>query len=402
MSNSSSRSLAQKIWRIISGFEIAVVCLGLLFLLTFFGTIEQKWIGLYAVIQKYFDIDSFLVFPSRGDGKFIFLPLPGAYWVMVVLSINMFCGGLIRARKGWKTVGVLVSHFSILFMLVAGAVSSLSKVEGQMSVYQGEKSDFAQKYHTTTIEVAKVDEGGHRLPPKIISSASLRSLKRNDVLRAEFPDEGFTMDITGMLGSSNMFMERTAEEIDEDGPVVDGFFLREAEYNKDNELANMAGCYATVKDKEGNEIQELILWMGNPSPVSFVHNEQRYLVTLTMEIWPMPFEVELHKSVGEYYPGTRKASTFESTITKVANDQREDYKIFMNNPMRHGGFTLFQANWSDTGGKPFSGFAIVTNPSDKWPEYSLYVATVGLLIHFLFMLFRFSGGSSRSRKSKES
>ena len=161
----------------------------------------------------------------------------------------------------------------------------------------------------------------------------------------------------------------------------------------------MAGCYATVKDKEGNEIQELILWMGNPSPVSFVHNEQRYLVTLTMEIWPMPYEVELHKSVGEYYPGTRKASTFESTITKVANDQREDYKIFMNNPMRHGGFTLFQANWSDTGGKPFSGFAIVTNPSDKWPEYSLYVATVGLLIHFLLMLFRFAGGSSRSRKS---
>ena len=161
----------------------------------------------------------------------------------------------------------------------------------------------------------------------------------------------------------------------------------------------MAGCYATVKDKEGNEIQELILWMGNPSPVSFVHNKQRYLVTLTMEIWPMPFEVELHKTVGEYYPGTRKASTFESTITKVANDQREDYKIIMNHPMRHGGFTLFQANWSDTGGKPFSGFAIVTNPSDKWPEYSLYAATVGLLIHFLFMLFRFAGGSSRSRKS---
>jgi hypothetical protein len=42
MSNSSPKSLGQKIWRVISGFEIAVVCLGLLFLLTFFGTIEQN------------------------------------------------------------------------------------------------------------------------------------------------------------------------------------------------------------------------------------------------------------------------------------------------------------------------------------------------------------------------
>ncbi|MDA7881570.1 cytochrome c biogenesis protein ResB [Akkermansiaceae bacterium] len=402
MSQPGNKTLGQKIWRVISGFEIAVVCLALLFLLTFFGTIEQKWVGLYAVIQKYFDIDSFLVFPSRGDGKFIFFPLPGAYWVMVVLSINMFCGGLIRARKGWRTVGVLISHFAILFMLIAGAVSSLSKVEGQMSVYQGEISDYAQKYHTTTIEVAKYDDKGNRMAPKIVPSKTLRALKRGDVLHAEFPEEEFTMDITGMLGSSNLFLEKSTERIKEDGPVVDGFFIREAEYNKNNELANMAGCYVTVKDKQGEEIQELILWMGNPSPVSFVHNGQRYAVTLTMEVWPMPFEVELHKTIGEYYPGTRKASSFESTITKVANDHREDYKIIMNHPMRHGGFTLFQANWSDTGGRPFSGFAIVTNPSDKWPEYSLYVATVGLLIHFLIMLFRFGGGRSNPRKSAES
>ena len=390
MSKFSEKNLGQKIWRVISGFEIAVICLALLFLLTFFGTIEQKWIGLYAVIQKYFDIDSFLVFPTRGDGKFIFFPLPGAYWVMVVLSINMFCGGLIRARKGLKTVGVLISHFAILFMLVAGAVSSISKVEGQMSVYQGEKSDYAQKYHTTTIEVAGFDDDGNRLAPKIIPSKALRSMRKGDVLHAEFPEEGFTVDVTGMVIASNLFLERTAEKIEEDGPTVDGFFLREAEYNKDNELANMAGCYATVKDKDGNEIQELILWMGNPSPVSFVHDEKRYVVTLTMEIWPMPYEVELHKSVGEYYPGTRKASHFESTITKVVDDKREDFRIYMNHPMRHGGFTLFQANWSDTGGKPFSGFAIVTNPSDKWPEYALWTALLGLLIHFLIMLTYFA------------
>ena len=43
-------SLGQRIFRIAAGFEIAVVCLSLLFLLTFFGTIEQRWFGLWTTI----------------------------------------------------------------------------------------------------------------------------------------------------------------------------------------------------------------------------------------------------------------------------------------------------------------------------------------------------------------
>ncbi|HCN80488.1 MAG TPA: hypothetical protein DIS80_05105, partial [Verrucomicrobiales bacterium] len=69
-------SLGQRIFRIAAGFEIAVVCLSLLFLLTFFGTIEQRWFGLWTTIHKYFDYNSVFVLPTRGDGKVIFPPLP--------------------------------------------------------------------------------------------------------------------------------------------------------------------------------------------------------------------------------------------------------------------------------------------------------------------------------------
>jgi len=156
MSDSTQKSrpsLAARIFRILAGYEIAVICLSLLFLLTFFGTIEQKWFGLWATIHKYFDISSLIVLPTLGNGKAIFLPLPGAYWVIVVLGINMLCGAIIRARKGWKKFGVLLSHCSILFMLIAGAVSSVSKEEGHMRVLQGEKSDYAQKLFKHDIEI---------------------------------------------------------------------------------------------------------------------------------------------------------------------------------------------------------------------------------------------------------
>lgn len=400
MKNEKTSSPFEKVMRILGGFEIAIICLAILFLHTFFSTLEQQWIGLYGTIKKYFDLESLFVIPRNRHDKIIFLPLPGAYWVMALLTVNMIIGGIIRMKKGWKKTGILVSHFSIVFMMIAGGVSSVSKIEGNMVVTQGEKSDFARKSHAPTIEVAKYGEDGLREAPLIIPSESLKPLDPEETLTAHFSEFGLTMEVTGFHEASKMFLASGNTRGKEDGKVVDGFFLREVEWDKKNELANMAGAYATVKDPEGTIIQELILWMGNPNAVSFTHDGVRYGVSLVSEIWPMPFEVELHKSVGEYYPGTRKASWFQSDITKVADGSREDYEIFMNNPMRHGGFTLFQANWDDNGGTPYSGFAIVTNPSDQWPKYALYAATLGLTGHFVYMLIRFAGGSSRKTKPK--
>jgi len=44
-----------------------------------------------------------------------------------------------------------------------------------------------------------------------------------------------------------------------------------------------------------------------------------------------------------------------------------------------------------------SGFAIVKNPSDQWPKYSLYISILGLTIHFGMKLGGFVGKSSKSK-----
>ena len=73
----------------------------------------------------------------------------------------------------------------------------------------------------------------------------------------------------------------------------------------------------------------------------------------------------------------------------------------MNEPMRYGGYTLYQARWEDRGDRPMSGFAIVKNPSDQWPKYSLYISILGLTIHFGMKLGGFCRKSSK-RKGRDS
>lgn len=397
---SKERSIGQKIFRVLAGFEIAVICFALLFLLTFFGTWEQQYIGLYQAIEKYFDIDSFLVIPRNASDKIICFPLPGAYWVIVVLCINMFLGGIVRMRKGWRTAGVLVSHFAILFMLIAGAVSSIFKKEGMMMIYQGEKSDFAQSYHDSDIEIFAYAENGDRQQPIVISSDHLNPLKQADILSVELPGLPFNVEVTGYLGASTIALAKNQPALAKANKVIDGFLIHEVERSTTQE-ENLPGCYVTI-EKEGQLVRELLLCNLNPHPVSFVVDGTRYGIQMTRKIWPMPFEVELHKTVGEYYPGTRKARWFQSDVTKVTDGAREDYEIVMNEPMRHGGFTLYQARWDEPQGRPFSGLAVVNNPSDKWPEYALYVSAIALGFHFLYMLVRYSSGSSRKPKPSAS
>lgn len=391
------KSLGRKIFDILAGYEIAVICFVLLLLLTFFGTIEQSWLGLYQAIEKYFDIDSFLVIPRNSSDKIIGPPMPGAYWVIVVLSVNMFLGGIIRIRKGWKKAGILVTHFAILFMLISGAVESLGKKEGMMLVFQGEKSDYAQSYHDETIEVFAYDENGDRTAPVVVPSEELGTLKESDTLTVSAEKLPFEMKVTGYLGASEMRMSANAPGA---GKVVDGFALNAVERDTTEEM-NMAGCYVTIS-KDGADVQELLLWSANQQPVSFNIDGTRYGMILTKKVWPMPFEVELHKTVGEYYPGTRKPSWFQSDVTKVADGDRTDYEIVMNDPMRHGGFTLFQARWDEPQGRPYSGFAIVKNPSDRWPEYAIYVAATSMGFHFVFMLGLYVLRSSRPSKKSVS
>lgn len=399
------RTIGGWIFRVLAGYELALACLLLLFVATFFGTLEQTQVGLYRTLRKYFDMEALFIFPTL-NGKNVWLPIPGTFWVCTVLFVNLTMGGLIRARKGWKTAGILISHFGMLLLLVAGGVSEVKKKEGIMSVYQGDRSNYARSYTEPSIEIYPYDEAGELVNPTVVMAEHFSELDPDEKLTIRLSDLPFDLEVTGFLRASQIHSVDRESAAHDGEEVVDGFFLKER-IRDNQEERNHIGCYASVLDKEGNTIQRILLFhMGHvhfPSIVTATVEGKRYGFSLTRELWPMPFEVELHRSLGDYYPGTRAPKWFQSDITKIDGDIRTDYTIVMNEPMRHGGITLYQANWSPPmrGGRPHSGFAIVENPSDQWPKYALFVSTFGLLLHFGIMLVRFLDSSPGKRKSKQ-
>ena len=408
MSSPPTNPLA-KLIAFLSSFGLATAVLALLLLITFLGTLEQAEYGLVASQARYFE--SFFVdridigacwralalnaYADIGNMTFPLPILPGGYTLMAVLFVNMLLGGIIRIRKSPKTIGVIISHFAILFMIAAGAVSYHFAVEGNMNLREGETSNEFLSFHDRVIEIEKVqtDEKAKR-NVLVIDQSKYQDL--TDGKGRTFTHESLPFDlmITGWKKHAQPKPDRDGSRAD----AIDGYFIQEVS-TLDESGAAMAdealasACVAIVKDKKGGAEQKGILWEFAAAPWTVTVGSDKYLLSLVHRTYKLPFAIKLDKTEQEKHPGTERARRFTSWVTKLEDGREEKRVITMNEPVRSEGYAVFQQTFDDGtrsgSGVKSSGFQIVENPSDHWPLISCIIVAEGLLLHFLMMLARF-------------
>jgi len=389
-----------KIWKWLSGFGLATTLLVLLGVLTWLATLEMVDIGLLRTLRKYFHWTAFYVVPEI-NGKRL-LPLPGGYWVCALLLVNMTLGGLIRARKGWKTAGVLMAHFGIIFMVAAGGVAQLFERRGVMMLVEGEQADFAVSLNEPTLEVLPIEDGEVAGEITVATAEDLAGLEPDDHRIVRLPGLPFDLEVTGWQPNAIVRPASPAES----GIAVDGWAIRPQERNKEGEM-DAAACYARVLREDGSKGAPFILAVPPPQtgrdryPPQVVDTaDGRFAVRMVKATISVPYSVKLKDAVAEYYPNSARPKEFLSDIERRGADgETVGVRISMNQPMRRDGFTFFQRTMSSGPqrgpGPEFSGFEVVSNPADKWPEYSLYLVTAGLLLQFLMKFGLFLRGATR-------
>lgn len=400
---SSPPTIAHRLWTWLSGLGLATFLLVLLGVLTWLATLEMVDAGLLNTLRKYFHWTSWYVVPEI-NGKSLILPLPGGYWVCALLLVNLILGGLIRLRKGVRTIGVLMAHFGIIFMVAAGGVAQWFEQRGVMMLIEGEQADFAVSLTEPTIEVVEIRDGRPVGEVHVVDSPKLIKLDRNDRRVVRLVGLPFDLELTGWL--DNAYVDRAAGE----GPDVEGWTIRPRPFNTESEL-DSAAAYARVVRADGERTAPFILAVPPPStgldayPPQMIDAEGRsFAVRMLKKTIPVPYTVKLDDAVAEYYPNSMRPKSFLSDIERIApHGEAVPVRISMNEPMREGGFTFFQRTMSGAAqmnqGPEFSGFEVVSNPADKWPEYSLYVVALGLFIHFVMMFAKFAGRSPQPRTS---
>lgn len=367
----------------------AVLFLGLL-LLTFLGTIEQVNSGLFDVQKKYFES----VFLVHWFGGKLPLPLPGVTLLLCLLTINLIVGGIIRMRTSKQTIGVLIVHIGILIMFAAALVKWQMSTDGHLTLWEGERDNKFQSYYDWEISVAQPGampaSSVMPLTEFVIPGSRFQGLPPGESAVVPISELGIDVEISSYMRNSDIVpasRARPGATMD-----VDGFVLQSRELEKEAEQ-NIAGVAVRVTPTGGSGGTSGLLWGMERYPLSVDVNGKTVTLHLRHRTFELPFTVVLDDFIRELHPGTGMAAAFMSDITKVENGTEQKVRIQMNEPLRHEGYTLFQASWGPESARPgaplFSTFAVVNNPSDQWPLISCIVIAIGMLIHFAQKLLRY-------------
>jgi ResB-like family len=396
----SPQSFFSLVIQVLSSFSLATALLLMLMLLTWLATLEQIDLGLHATLQKYFTVDEFFIVC---DLKVPYLTMPlripmlGGWWVLALLFLNLLIGGIIRAKKQPKKIFIFLSHCGILFMILSAAVTQVYEERGTMDFYEGQTSNVAQDYYEHVVEIAEHTSGK---PEKfhVIRGKYVMDLTEKNIRTVRLPELPFDIELTGYAINSEIRNSAMMPPADKEN-IVDGYYIFPSKEDVNAEM-NVGACYAKVLPKSGAAQPPFIITARDfeePSGKRLAHtvrvDGRVFTVDMRKFLWIMPFSVRLDRATAKYYPNTMKPESFESRVTRIENQVEAVADIRMNEPMRYAGMTFYQRMMGSGPAmkttKPYSQLEVVRNPADKWPEYSLYVVTVGLVMHFLLRLSLF-------------
>lgn len=355
-----------------ASLKITLACLILLFILTFWGTIDQVYNGLYLAQERFFNAFFFLV------GGVI--PFPGAQLVLWVLFINLVCVALTRMVYDRNHIGITIIHSGLLLFFVAAFVT-LHNEESHLTLMEGEAANVSSAYHDW--EIALWKEKGNEKDVIVYDTKGLRPGQQ-----LEFLEYGIILTMGHYYPNSEAY---SGGQVSDAALSASGVqTLKAVALNKEPEK-NLPGCILTLKGAD-QDAAPIILYGGEDGPLKITKGTANYFLQLRRKNFPLPFLVRLKDFTVEWYPDTEVARSYKSLVEIMppgGGQNGREVLISMNKPLRYKNFTFYQASYNvDKQGRESSTLAVVKNSGRSLPYFASFVTFGGLALHFLLMAFK--------------
>ncbi len=339
-----------------------------LMVLLVIGTIAQKDIGLHAAHQKYFA--TFITFLGP-------IPFPGAYLLLGILFINLLMKFLLFSEWSWKKSGIILSHFSVLLLMIGGAFTAVTEKEGYIVIREKETSALINDYEQRELMIFKNDQ--------VISSTPYQELRAGKDITA--PDLPFKLTLTNYCFNCDIVKRPEGEQEKFIGP---GQFMKltPAAAKIDYEM-NLTGVEFEVSGSENSD-GRYVTFDKFPKPPSFDHQGARYTIIMGREQRTLPFTLTLNNFTRTVYPGTTTSQQYESDITVTDGTATWPVTIRMNEPLRYRGFTFYQSSFKEGEDETFTVLTAVENKGRLFPYIATFLMAAGLLLHCI-LRFRARG-----------
>jgi hypothetical protein len=377
---------------VFTSLRLTVILLMFAMALVFFGTLDQVNFGIHETQKRYFQ--SFLVFwnplppestnPLARTG----LPLPGGYLLGPLLLVNLLVAQFYRFKWSWQKSGILLIHGGLVLLIVSGFVTGFLGYERQMWIDEGGTKNWAETYMENEIVlIDKSEENRDRVYAFDSDHLKGGEIIDNPKLPVTLEIEEYYPNASVRQAGPNMSVEPAATNgaAPRMGltatPAPETF--AQDEFNADT---------AIVRVHDGD--RDLGTWMVSNllddrfPPQTFMANGRVYEIALRFKREYYPFSITLQDFTHDRYPGTDIPKNFSSDVVVTdpqAGVERESL-IYMNNPLRYGGHTFYQASFANQ--DTSSMLQVVKNPGWTLPYIAVTLVGLGLVVQFALGFFR--------------
>lgn len=292
--------------------------------------------------------------------------------------------------------GIVLLHGGIGLLMLSELLYAHNSQEARMQIAEGQTVNFAEDIRSA--EMAIVDKSDIQNDKvTVIPTAILRrAAESNEVI--EDDNLPFSIRVVKFVPNAVTRLVQPGEttlathgwgamRVVEERPTNTGASSEQG--------VDLPAAVVEILDKNDKKsLGTYILWTLPSSAAiseSLVVDGKSYEVAMRFKQIPKPYSVHLIDFRFDRYVGTETPKNFSSEVRLVdeANHVDSTKKIWMNNPLRYGGDTLYQADW-DKATERGTVLQVVSNSGWMIPYVSCMLVATGMLYHFGLTFIRFA------------
>jgi hypothetical protein len=396
-----------RVLQLAASLRLTVALFVLSLLLVFFGTLAQIDHGIWTVVGDYFRsfgvMVPFQLFVKFGQ-VFFGLPadttIPGSFPFLggttlgLMLLVNLLAAHTVRFKLSAKRAGILAIHAGLIVLMLGELGTGLFAVEQRMSIATGETVNFTDT--SNRVELALLTPHPEDSKKDLVVVVPQRLLQQTGrITSLELPVD---VEVTEFWKNSRMVLPSgKGDHFENERTTLSGVTVGivkdkesagvEVEAREDMPAARVV-FYEKGTDNVLGEYFLSLWFYGNMhsrlnefKPQKLKVGEETYVVELRPRREYKPYSVTLEKFTHDYYPGTETPKNFASEVQlETTAGYRRKYTISMNNPLFHGGETMYQSSFFP--GDKGTVLQVVRNPVWWMPYLSCFLVTAGMIVHF--------------------
>jgi len=352
----------RKIGPALASLRLTVVLLTLSMMLIFLATMAQTELGIWEVMRRY--IRTFVVWqPLPGSGRLIPI-FPGGWLLGGALLINLCAAHLSRFSLSWKKAPLLCIHAGLIVLLAGELLTGVFARETQMTLDEGQTVAFTEAPREAELVVIETTGGEF---DEVWSIPESRLRTGETIQDAALP---FGIRVERFFPNARV----GGDSIQPLPPVVT--------------TAGRNAPAAVVELADAGGVAGRWLVSTSLGAQNFERGGKRYEIAMRPKRFYKPYSIQLVDFTHEKHPGTEVPSAFSSRIRlrDAARHEDRDVLISMNQPLRYGGETFYQASFAND--DRTSVLQVVRNPGWLLPYAASSLVGLGLAWQFCLGLAR--------------